>query len=215
METEILENVKKHIIEYDSKETVNWVRKAVAEEIDPVKVLNALTLAIRQVGDRFGRGDLWLPELIGAASALQAAMPIVEEELKKRRANPDVLGTIVIGTVYGDIHTIGKDIVSTLLTAEGFKVIDLGVNVAADQFAEAVMKHQADILAMSALLTMTAAEQRKVIDLLGESGIRGRVKVLVGGGAVNEKFAESIGADGYDATAVGGAKLARRLMGVK
>ena len=213
MTVETLENLKRAVIECDAEAAASWVRKAVEAKIDPIKAADALTEAIRQVGDRFGRGELWLPDLVGAADAMQAAMPILEEELKRIDAKRETLGTVVAGTVFGDIHSIGKSMVCTLLTAGGFEVHDLGVNIKAEEFLEAVEKYQADILAMSALLTTTAIEQRKVIDALGAKGIRGKVKVMVGGGAITAEFARNIGADGYDPTAPGAVELARRLVG--
>ena len=119
----------------------------------------------------------------------------------------------MIGTVYGDIHTIGKSMVSTLLTAEGFDVIDVGVNVTAEQFIDAIQKDQPDILAMSALMTMTAPEQGKVIQALQERGLRAKIKVMVGGGAITQEFADGIGADAYGATAPDAVRLAKRLVG--
>jgi len=123
------------------------------------------------------------------------------------------LGIIVIGTVYGDIHTIGKTMVATLLIAEGFIVNDLGINVTSEHFVEGIKKYKADILAMSALMTTTAPEQRKVIETLKKDGLRDRVKIMIGGGAITQEFTNSIGADGYDPTAPGAVKLARRLIG--
>lgn len=213
MVAEVMEKLKQAVIEYDSEAAASWARKAVAEKIEPVKTLEVLTEAIRQVGDRFGRGELWLPDLVGAADAMQAAMPVVEEELNRVGAKRDSLGIVVVGTVFGDIHDIGKAMVCTLLTAGGFETHDLGVNVRAEEFLEAVDRFKADIVAMSALLTMTAPEQRKVIEALKERGIRNRVKVMVGGGAITADFAESIGADGYDPTAPGAVTLARKLLG--
>lgn len=213
MSIEIFENLKKSVIEYDAEGAVRWVRKAIDERIDPLKVVDALTAGIKQVGDGFGKGELWLPDLVGAAGVMQSAIPIVEEEIKKRGAKRETLGTVVIGTVYGDIHNIGKTMVSTLLIAEGFTVNDLGVNVIAEKFIEAIKKYKADILAMSSLLTTTAPEQKKVIDTLKKEGFRDKVKVMVGGGAITEEFAESIGADGYDATAPGAVKLAKNMVG--
>jgi methylmalonyl-CoA mutase cobalamin-binding domain/chain len=212
MEAEVLEGLKKAVVEYDSGAAANWAQKAVEEKVDPIKALGALTEAIRQVGDGFGRGDLWLPDLVGAADALQSAMPILEEEIKRRGAKRETLGTVVIGTVFGDIHSIGKTMVGTLLTAEGFEVHDLGVNITADQFVEAIEQYDADILAMSALMTTTAPEQMKVIATLKEKGIKEKVKVMVGGGAITADFAETIEADGYDPTAPGAVELAKGLM---
>ena len=213
MAVETLENLKRAVIEYDTEGAASWARKIVKKKIDPIKALDALTETIRQIGDRFGRGELWLPDLVGAADAMQAATPILEEELKKTGAKREALGTVVAGTVFGDIHSIGKSMVCTLLTAGGFEVHDLGVNIKAEEFVEAIENYKADVLAMSALLTTTAAEQKKVIAALKEKGIREKVKVMVGGGAITADFAQSIEADGYDPTAPGAVELARRLIG--
>lgn len=212
MQVEILENLKKAVIEYDAEGATSWARKAVKESVDPLKAMDVLTEAIRQVGDGFGRGELWLPELAGAADAMQAATPVLEEEIKRRGAKRETLGTIVAGTVFGDIHSIGKTMVCTMLTAEGFEVHDLGVNLKAEQFVQAVNRYKADILAMSSLMTTTSSELEKVIDTLKEQGIRDKVKVMVGGGAITADFAENIGADGYDPNAPGAVGLARRLI---
>ena len=148
------------------------------EKINPLKALDAMTEAIRQVGDAFGRGELWLPDLVGAADAMQAATPIIEEEIKRTGSKREALGSVVAGTVFSDIHSIGKTMVCTLLTAEGFEMHDLGANIKAEEFLDAIEKYKADILTMSALLTMTAPEQRKVISALKEKGIRDKVICL-------------------------------------
>lgn len=212
MSNEILENLKKAILEYESEKAANLAREALEKKIDPAKALNVMTEAVRQVGDGFGRGELWLPDLVGAADAMQSAMPIIQKEIERKGMKVETLGVVVVGTVFGDIHSIGKTMVCTLLAAEGFTVYDLGVNVTAEKFIEAVKKYKADILAMSALMTMTAPEQRKVIAILKKENLRDKVKVMVGGGSLTEEFAKNIGADGYDPTAPGGAKLARRLL---
>jgi len=212
MVIETIELLKRAIIEYDAVNAAKLSKDIVEKKIDPIEALDGLADAMREVGDRFEKGDLWLPDLVGAASALQAATPILEEELKRTGEKQKVLGTIVIGTVLGDIHTIGKTMVSTLCTAGGFKVIDLGINIKADKFLEAIKKYKPDILAMSALLTTTAPEQRKVIEAIEDQGIRYKIKVMVGGGAINEDFAKSIGADGYNPTAPGAVELARELI---
>jgi corrinoid protein of di/trimethylamine methyltransferase len=213
MSSEILENLKKAITGYDREGAADWARKAVQERIDPIKALDTMTVAIRQIGDGFGKGELWLPDLVGAAAAMTAATPIIEEEINRVGATRESLGIVVIGTVYGDIHTIGKTMVATLLTANGFAVNDLGINVTAESFVQGVNEHKADILAMSALMTTTAPEQRKVVGALKKEGIRDTVKIMVGGGAITQEFADSIGADGYDPTAPGAVELARRLVG--
>ena len=213
MSVEVLENLRKAIIEYDGEAAANWARKTVEGKIDPIKALDTMTVAIREVGEGFGRGELWLPDLVGAADAMTSAMPIIEEEIRRVGAKRESLGTVVIGTVYGDIHSIGKTMVATLLTAHGFAVNDLGINVTAEGFVEGIKRYGADIVAMSSLMTTTAPEQRKVIETLKEEGLRGKVKVMVGGGAITQEFADSIGADGYEPTAAGAVKLASSLIG--
>jgi len=213
METEIFGNLKRAVIEYDHEGAESWARKAVEQKVDPIKALGALTEAIRQVGDGFEKGGLWLPELVGAADAMQGATHILEEELRRTGVEKKTIGTVVAGSVFGDIHSIGLSMVCTLLTAAGFDVHMLGVNIKAEQFIEAIKEHKANILAMSALLTLTASEQKRVIEALKKEGIRDKVKVMVGGGAINADFAKAVGADGYDPTAPGAVELARRLVG--
>ena len=186
--------------------------RIVKEGIDPLEALDAMTLGIRQVGDGFNKGELWLPDLIRASEAFQAALPILMEELTRSGKERKNSGVVVIGTVFGDIHNIGKDMVATLLVADGFVVQDLGVNVTAERFIEAVKAHRADLVAMSALLSISAPEQRKVIAALKSTGLRDTVRVMVGGGAITQEFADSIGADGYAATAPLAAALARTLL---
>ena len=213
MSTEVLEELKKAILTYNLEEAAKWARKAVQEKIDPLEALNTMTVAIRHVGDGFGKGELWLPDLVGAAAAMTSAMPIIEEEIKRAGAQRESVGIVVIGTVYGDIHTIGKTMVATMLTADGFAVKDLGINVTAENFVKGITENNADILAMSALMTTTAPEQRKIIENLERENLRDKVKIMVGGGAITQDFANSIGADGYDPTAPGAVKLARTLVG--
>jgi methanogenic corrinoid protein MtbC1 len=208
-----LSNLSRAVIDCDPEAAEAWAAKALEEDIDPLETLEALTDAIRQVGDGFEREELFLPELVGASSAMQAAMPMLQERIEASGAARQSLGAVVIGTVFGDIHTIGKTMVSTLCAAEGFDVYDVGVNVTADGFVEGIRKYHADVLAMSALMTMTAPEIRKVMETLEEQGLRDSVKVMIGGAGVTEAFAEVVGADGYDPTAPGAAKLARRLIG--
>lgn len=213
MSTEVLKELKKAIVTYDLEGAARWAKKAVREKIDPIEALDTMTVAIRQVGEGFGNGELWLPDLVGAAAAMTSAMPIIEEEIKRAGAKRESVGIVVIGTVYGDIHTIGKTMVATMLTADGFAVIDLGINVTAENFVKGITENNADILAMSALMTTTAPEQRKIIEKLERENLRDKVKIMVGGGAITQDFANSIGADGYDPTAPGAVKLARTLVG--
>jgi methanogenic corrinoid protein MtbC1 len=209
----LYEELKSSILHYDQERARAVAARMLDEELDPLRALDAMTEAIRMVGEGFEREELWLPDLVGAANVMLAAAPLLEEEISRRSLKRESSGVIVVGTVYGDIHSIGKTMVCTLLTAAGFEVHDIGINIRAEAFVEAVKEYDADILAMSALMTMTAPEQIKVIGYLNESGMRDRVKVMVGGGAITAEFAESIGADGYDPTAPGAVAVARKLAG--
>jgi len=214
MAAEVLEKLRQAILDYDAEGAARWANKAVEEKVDPIEAVNALTEAIRVVGDGFGKGELWLPDLVGAATAMKSAMPIIEKEILRTGKKRETLGNVVLGTVYGDIHDIGKNMVGSLLTANGFTVYDVGINITAAEFVEAVKKYQPDILAMSALMQMTAYEQVTVVEALKKEGIRDRVKIMVGGGAITQQFADMIGADGYEPSAPGAVSLAKKLMGI-
>ena len=209
---EIIESLKKSILEFNQEEAKKLAQKIIDEKVDVIEAVNAMTQVMQQIGSGFEEGKYFLPDLFGAAETMQSVMSILEKEIKKRETELKTLGTVVIGTVYGDIHDIGKTMVSTFLKAEGFKINDLGVNVTADTFVDAIEKFDANILALSALLTTTAAEMEKVIVALKKKGLRDKVKIIVGGGAITQEFADTIGADGYDSTAVGAGKLARKLI---
>ena len=213
MSNETLQHLKQAVLEYNGTAARTWAEKSVEEGTDPLETLNVLTKAIRDVGEKFGRGELWLPDLIGASDAMLEATPVIQAEIDRRGVERQNMGTVVIGTVKGDIHNIGKSMVATLLTAEGFDVHDVGVDAPPEAFVDAIQEHSADILALSALMTTTAPQQRRVIEILVEKGLRDAVKVMVGGGGITEAFAESIGADGYDPTAPGAVRLARSFVG--
>ena len=206
---ETFESLKESILTYDHEGAARRAQEIMDAGLDPVAALDVISEAMQVVGEGFSSQRLWLPDLVGAANASQAAMPILEEEIQKRGKKVKSLGT-----VSGDIHTIGKAMVSVLLVAQGFRVIDLGVDVPTERFAKAVIDNDANILALSALLTTTAPEQGKVINALRQAGLRDRVKIMVGGGAINQDFADQIGADGYGATAPGAVGLAKSLLGI-
>lgn len=212
MTSELIPNLVRTLTECDSEATITCVRRAIESNVNPIKVMDAMTTAIRQIGDRFGTGELGLPDLIGAAEAMQSAMPILEREVKRHGGNAVSSGTVVIGTVFGDIHTMGKTIVIALLRAAGFKVYDLGVDVTPKQFIEAIYTYSPDIVAMSALMTTSALQQQAVIEALKKEDVRHQIKVMVGGGAITQQFANRTGADGYAATAAGAVEVAKRLV---
>jgi len=211
----MLEQLKSMVLDFDIDIAEETAKEAIESGIDPIEAANALTEGIQIVGDKFGTGELFLPDLVCASEVLKKAFPVINAEIEKRGEKAASLGKVVLGTVFGDVHNIGKDMVSTLLYAAGFEVIDLGINVRGEDFLKAVRDEKPDILAMSALLTTTAAEQRNVIEGLGKEGLRDKVKIIVGGSPINQEFADSIGADGYGATAPEGVRMVKKFLGIK
>ena len=170
-----------------------------------------LTKGIQRVGDLFASGEYFLPELIIGAEAMKRALAVLEPAMVGDQSR-EVVGTVVLGTVEGDMHEIGKTLVGTMLIANGFKVIDLGVDQSADKFVAAVKENEAEIVGASALLTTTMLQQGKLIEALEEAGLRDQVKVMVGGAPVTQSFASEIGADGYAEDAISAVDLAFRLV---
>jgi corrinoid protein of di/trimethylamine methyltransferase len=207
-----IEKLKKIVLDFDTDNAEKTAREAIAAGADPMECAKALTEGIRDVGEKFGTGELFLPDLVCASEVVKSALPVITAEIERQGKKRTSLGKVVIGTVFGDIHSIGKSLVATLLFASGFEVIDLGVNVKSADFLAAVEEHSPGILAMSALLTTTMAEQRRVIEGLKKEKVRDRVKVIVGGSPINQEFSDRIGADGYGATAPEGVKVVKRLL---
>lgn len=212
--SDTLKKLKDMVLEFNIDDAEATARQAIEEGVDPIKAANALTEGIQVIGDKFGSGELFLPDLVCASEVLKKAFPVINAEFEKRGEESKKLGKVIIGTVFGDIHSIGKDMVSTLLYAAGFEVIDLGINVKGEDFLKAVRDEDPDVLAMSALLTTTSNEQKNVIEGLKEKGLRDKVKVIVGGSPINQEFADSIGADGYGATAPEGVRLVKRFLNI-
>jgi len=187
------------------------VNKALSEGAEARDILmKGLIGGMSVVGERFGAGDMFLPEVLMSAHAMHQGLDIIKPLLAK--AGEKALGSVVIGTVEGDIHDIGKRIVGFMLEGNGYEVTDLGVDVKAEAFMQAIEEHKPDILGMSALLTTTMPNMGKTIDLLKEKGLREKVKVMVGGAPINEEFAQSIGADGYAPEAGSAVELAKKLV---
>ena len=212
--SDTIKQLKDIVLEFDIDNAEKIAKAAIDAGVDPLEAAKALTESIREVGDKFGAGELFLPDLVCASEVLKKAFPIINSAIEKKGKKAESLGKVVIGTVFGDIHSIGKGMVATLLYAAGFEVIDLGINVKGEDFLTAAKENNPDILAMSALLTTTAAEQKNVIKSLKEEGIRDNIKVIVGGSPINQEFADSIGADGYGATAPEGVKVVKKLLGI-
>jgi len=209
-----LNQIKESFLSFDFDGTKELVRKALEEDkIDPIEIIEkSLRPAMEIVGDKFEKGEFFLSELVVAGDLFKEIMDeLIKPKLKKAEKE---LGTIVIGTVRGDLHDIGKNIVATMLEVAGFKVIDLGVDVSPEAFVEAVKKYNPDIVGMSALLTTTMIEMENVIKELEKAGVRDKVKVIVGGAAVTDEFAKKIGADAYGKDAVEAVEICKKLLGL-
>ena len=189
--------------------------QALASGVAPLTAIeDALNPAMQIVGDKYESGDYFIPDLVMAAEAMKAAMAVFEPVLAERQEKREVLGTVVIGTVEGDIHEIGKSLVATMLAAAGFQVHDLGVDVPASEFVKKVQEKGANVVGLSALLTTTMRNQGAVIEALKEAGLRDKVKVVVGGAPASTEWAETIGADAYAVNANEAVGVVRQLLGV-
>ena len=197
------------VVSGDAKATQALTQQALADGIDPLKLVNEYMVpAMDEVGRRFEANEYFVPELLISARAMKAALELIRPLLTARGDEP--LGRVALGTVKGDLHDIGKNLVGSLLEGGGFEVIDLGVNVTPEKFIATVNEKQANIIAMSALLTTTMPAMKTTIDALKQAGVRGKVKVLIGGAPITQKYADEIGADGYSENAVGAVALAKK-----
>lgn len=212
MSTEMYEKLAEAVIEGEPEEAEELAKQALDQGLDPLTCINeGLTKGIQRVGELFASGEYFLPELIIGAEAMKRALAVLEPAMVGDQSR-EVVGRVVLGTVEGDMHEIGKTLVGTMLIANGFKVIDIGVDQSADQFIAAVKENEAEIVGASALLTTTMLQQSKLIEALEEAGLRDQVKVMVGGAPVTESFASEIGADGYAEDAISAVDLAFRLV---
>jgi 5-methyltetrahydrofolate--homocysteine methyltransferase len=209
--TDILSTIYDHVLEGNMSGVAEGVQKAVDEKIAVDDILNkGLITAMSEVGRRFEAGDYFVPEMLIAARAMAAGMKIIRPLLVGAGIEP--IGKVAVGTVKGDLHDIGKNLVGMMLEGAGFEIVDLGVDVAAEKFVEAA-KSGVDIIAMSALLTTTMPAMEATIKAIDEANLRGSVKLMVGGAPVTQDFADKIGADGYAADASAAARAAQGLIG--
>jgi len=214
MSAELYEKMAQSIIDGDADIAVELAQQAVAQGIDPLDAITkGFVTGVNQVGEAFGCGQAYLPELVMAGEAMKAAVTALEPEMAKRGTQRQVLGKVVLATVEGDIHEIGKSLVGTMLSASGFQVYDLGVDVPSAAIAGKVREVGANLVALSALLTTTMVKQREVIEVLATQGLRAQVKVLVGGAPVTREWVQKIGADGYSEDAIGAVAVAKGLVG--
>ena len=213
---EIKQGIYDAIIELDDAKIVMMANTVLDSELDLIEVIEqAMSPAMEEIGRRFQSGDMFLPELMMSAEVYEAAMNILRPKMLETGKNMKPIGKVVIGSVKGDIHSIGKGLVATMLKTAGLEVLDLGVDVPTFTFVEQAEKMGADIIALSALLTTTMPSQREVIEALEGEGIRDKFKVIVGGAPVSREWAETIGADGYGENAAQAVQLSKELCKVE
>jgi len=210
---EILSKLAQAVIDGEPEDAAELAREALDQGLDPLVCINeGLTPGINRVGELFESGEYFLPDLIIGGEAMKAALAVLEPALTGDQER-QVLGRVVLGTVEGDLHEIGKTLVGTMLTANGFQVTDIGIDKPAADFVAAVKETNANLVGASALLTTTMLQQQKIIEALKEAGLRDQVKVMVGGAPVTQSWADKIGADGYAEDAISAVALAKRLVG--
>ena len=216
MNEELYKKMTQSIIDGDSDAALALAKESISEQVNPLDAITkGFVVGVNTVGAAFGRGEAFLPELVMAGEAMKAAVGVLDPELKKRGAERKMLGKVVIATVEGDIHEIGKSLVATMLGASGFEVFDLGVDAPSTKIIGKALEVNADIIAMSALLTTTMVKQREVIEELEKEGLRRKVKIMVGGAPVTRDWVNAIGADGFSEDAIGAVAIAKQLMGVE
>ncbi len=209
----ILENLAFAIVEGDEDKAVENAKAAMEAKLDPLETVeNGLSKGMDDIGEKFGKGEVFLPELLMAANAFKSAMEILKPELEAQKMQTAQKGTILIGTVKGDVHNIGKDIVSTVLETKGFNVVDIGVDNDTLSIIQEAEKAQADVIALSCLMTTTMPAQREFIEVLEEMNLREKYFVIVGGGPVTQEWADEIKADGYGESAVEAPVLVKELI---
>jgi corrinoid protein of di/trimethylamine methyltransferase len=210
----LFKDMAQSIIDGDSDISVELAQKSIEMGVPPLDAITkGFVIGVNYIGDQFGAGEAFLPELVMAGEAMKAAVAVLEPELLKLGEAREIMGRVVLATVEGDIHEIGKTLVGTMLSASGFEVTDLGVDQPADKIIGKALEINADLIGMSALLTTTMVRQREVIEELDKEGLRPRIKVMVGGAPITRDWATKIKADGTSEDAVGAVALAKQLMG--
>ncbi len=216
LDKDYFDKVAQAVVACDKDACVRLIEEGFTKTVEPLDILEkGLNKGIQQIGSDFGSGVCFLPELIGAADVMKAGVAILDERIKKEGKIRKSLGKIVIGTVKGDIHDIGKSVVAAVLQANGYDVVDLGVDVEDSKFVNAAREQNADCVAMSSLLTVTIQNMRAIIEELKEAGMRNKVKVIVGGAPVTQEFADAIGADAFGRDAADAVSKMKMLLGTR
>lgn len=211
---DILAKLKQSILDFDEDVALEAAKEAVAEGLDPVEAIGSLAEGLNELGEAFEKMEVFLPEIMLASDAFKAALEVLEPVLKKKHKEGEKAIPVVIGTVQGDVHQVGKDMVATFLTTAGFDVYDLGVDVAPSRFLEEAKKVDAKIIAAASLMSTTRPVQKDLIDFLEAKGVRNNYLVFVGGGVVTQDWANEIKADGYGQDAIATVELAKKLLRV-
>lgn len=201
------------MIAYNEAQALDIMNRAIAEDCAVDVLSEGFSAGIREVGDLFGKGRVFLPELMLAADVMQKVSDLLDAEMAKKGEVTEKKGTMILATVQGDVHDIGKGIVASLIKTQGIEVVDLGRDVAAEKIIDAAVEHDAQLIGTSALLTTTMAECKKLEDLLKEKGLKGRFKTMIGGAPVTDRFAKRIGADAYGEDAAEAVEKALALLG--
>jgi corrinoid protein of di/trimethylamine methyltransferase len=213
MHEELYVAMAQSVVDGEIDDAQALAQQALAAGVEPLEAINqGFVRGLDEVGQEYACGEMFLPDLVAAAESMKAALAVLEPALQAQGGAWNVLGKVVIGTIKGDIHDIGKTLVGTMLSANGFQVFDLGVNVAPEAFAAKAREVGAELVGVSALLTTTMVRQKDVIEALDDLGLRPGVKVMVGGAPVTADWAEQIGADGFSEDAIGAVALARNLV---
>ncbi len=211
---EILDNLARAIIDGDQKSAGENAQSALDKGLDPLEAVDdGLSKGMGIVGAQFENGDVFLPELLMAADTFNAAMEILSPVIAANKQKISKLGTVLLATVKGDQHNIGKNIVATVLETNGFEIVDIGIDQSTLNIIEAAQHHKVDVIGLSSVMTTTMPYQKELIDTLSEMGLRENFLVLVGGGPVSQNWADEIGADGYGETAMDAVGIARKLLG--
>ena len=213
MTDDIFKNLARAVIDGEPEDAEKWANEALTQGLDPLECINqGLTKGIQEVGELFAAGEFFLPELVIGGEAMKAGLAVLEPALVDQEGR-EVLGIVVLGTVQGDLHEIGKTLVGTMLTANGFQVIDIGIDCSVESFIAAIKEHNANLVGASALLTTTMSAQKALVEGIEQAGLRGRVKVMVGGAPTTQSWADEIGADGYAEDAISAVSIAKKLVG--
>jgi len=211
---EVFDKLKVTLLGYDVEAVKKVAKEVIDEGLDPIEAIDVLTTTVRELGNKYGTGEIFLPELIMTADAMQVGTAVLTQAIPPGEET-HTLGTYVIGTVKGDIHDIGKTIAGAMLSAAGFNVVDIGKDVPPSAFAEAAERNKADIVGASAIMSTTIPAQRDIVEYFEALGIRKKYKIMVGGGPCTEEYAREIGADGYGKDAMEAVKVAMKLVGKK